>query len=454
MTQPAAAASPPPTATSGQSPASAGATPTAPDSPQSATALLPSPPSAVATQGADQSMISRTPRRLRQLMAAVVIGGLLFGLFGAIGLGTQAFALTAAGSNTDQLIRVQTIETDLLTADATATNAFLVGGLEPPAQRERYDQAIDSVNRLITEAARAQSADADALAALNGVVSEYAVAIEQARANNRQGFPVGAQYLREASTTLRADALPILDNLVAANLQRAESEMSALHPLLFQIAGVLILIGYVFAMIWLARRFKRTINVGVLIGGLTLLLSLIIGGVIVSATAGSVEQLRTGSFTIATAAAEARIEAGDAKSSESLTLIARGSGAAFEKAWQESADDVTTQLDRIGERDLTEQWQAYVDVHQQIRKLDDGGRWDDAVAQATGTSAEDDSNKVFGTFDATLAQYRDAAATATGNGLAGPTVGLFIGAALIFVGGVVAAAFGRWGVAARLREYL
>ncbi len=289
MTQPAAAASPPPTATSGPSPASA----TPPDSAQSATAVLPSPSSAVAPQGADESMISRTPRRLRQLMAAVVIGGLLFGLFGAIGLGTQAFALTAAGSNTDQLIRVQTIETDLLTADATATNAFLVGGLEPPAQRERYDQAIDSVNRLITEAAQAQSADADALAALNGVVSEYAVAIEQARANNRQGFPVGAQYLREASTTLRADALPILDNLVAANLQRAESEMSALHPLLFQIAGVLILLGYVFAMIWLARRFKRTINLGVLIGGLTLLLSLIIGGIIVSATASSVEQLRS-----------------------------------------------------------------------------------------------------------------------------------------------------------------
>jgi hypothetical protein len=286
------------------------------------------------------------------------------------------------------------------------------------------------------------------------VVSEYAVAIEQARANNRQGFPVGAQYLREASTTLRADALPILDNLVAANLERAESEMAATHPLLFQIAGVLILIGYVVAMVWLARRFKRTINLGLLIGGLTLLLSLIIGGIIVSATAGSVEQLRTGSFTVTTAAAEARIEAGDAKASESLTLIARGSGAAFEKSWEESARDVAAQLERIDQPDLTEQWGAYVSVHRQIRELDDSGRWDDAVAQATGTSGVNDSNKVFDTFDATLAQHRDEAATATGNGLAGPTVGLFIGGTLIFIGGVVAAVFGRWGVNARLREYL
>ncbi|WP_152360680.1 hypothetical protein [Microlunatus speluncae] len=446
MSQSAAASSPPATTSTGA---------TAPAGPPAgpANAVVPAPAAvAVASSGAEAA--SLTPRRLRQLMAAVIIGGLLFGLFGAIGLGLQAIALTAASSNTDQLIRVQTIETDLLTADATATNAFLVGGLEPPGQRARYDQAIDSVNRLITEAARAQSADAQALAALNAVVSEYAVAIEQARANNRQGFPVGAQYLREASATLRADALPILDNLVAANLQRAVSEMTAVHPLLFQIAGVLILIGYVLGMVWLARRFKRTINVGLLVGGLTLLLSLIIGGIIVSATASAVDQLRTGSFSVATAAAEARIAAGDAKANESLTLIARGSGAAFEKAWQASATEVGHQLDRIDDPDLTERWQTYVAVHGQIRELDDGGRWDDAVAQATGSSGVNDANKVFDNFDAALAEHRDAAADQTASGLAGPTVGLFIGGLLIFAGGVVAAAFGRWGVAARLREYL
>ncbi len=112
------------------------------------------------------------------------------------------------------------------------------------------------------------------------------------------------------------------------------------------------------------------------------------------------------------------------------------------------------QLDRVGNRDLADLWQDYAGVHQTIRKLDDDGRWDDAVAQATGTSDLDDSNKAFDVFDTELARLRDGAAATTASGLAGPTVGLFIGGALIFVGGVVAAAFGRWGVAARLREYL
>ena len=57
---------------------------------------------------------------------------------------------------------------------------------------------------------------------MNEQLVGYVALIEDARANNRQGFPVGAQYQRTASATLRADALPLLDNLVAANAQRAE----------------------------------------------------------------------------------------------------------------------------------------------------------------------------------------------------------------------------------------
>ena len=55
--------------------------------------------------------------------------------------------------------------------------------------------------------------------------SAYAAAIEQARANNRQGLPVGAQYLRSASTELRSETLPILDSLVRTNAERATDRM-------------------------------------------------------------------------------------------------------------------------------------------------------------------------------------------------------------------------------------
>src|SRR5690606_7355481 len=161
MSQPAAAG--PPAAT-----APAPSPPTPSHHPTGRAAVTPaSPATAPARAAAPGQQVSLTPRRLRQWMLVVVAGGLLFGVLGLISYGLQAQAMIRADANTAQLIRVQTIQTDLLTADATVSNAFLVGGLEPAEQRQRYDRAIEAVNRLIAEAAQAQPADAEALAALN-----------------------------------------------------------------------------------------------------------------------------------------------------------------------------------------------------------------------------------------------------------------------------------------------
>ena len=172
-----------------------------------------------------------TPRRLRLLSLGVVVAGVVVALLGALTFSYLAFSLSRAQADTAQLIRVQKIQSNLLSADATATNAFLVGGLEPPAQRAVYDQALSSTSSLIVEASQAQPADAAALSALNQQVVSYAATIEQARANNRQGLPVGAQYLRNASAELRSTALPILDNLVSSNAARAADQMDARHRL-------------------------------------------------------------------------------------------------------------------------------------------------------------------------------------------------------------------------------
>jgi len=195
---------------------------TAPAPPATAVAptTAPAPPVAVPAPNAS-ARPSDTPSRLRLLSLGLVVLGVLTGLVGAVLFSALAYSLTRAEADTAQLVRVQQIQTNLLTADATATNAFLVGGLEPAAQRAQYDSALTTTSAMIAQAADAQPADAEALAALNQQVLAYAGAIEQARANNRQGLPVGAQYLRSASAQLRAEALPIADNLVAANVARS-----------------------------------------------------------------------------------------------------------------------------------------------------------------------------------------------------------------------------------------
>jgi hypothetical protein len=418
----------------------------APATPAAPAAAAPTPTADAARAGMD------TPRRLRLLSLGVVALGVLTGLVGALVFSALAYSLGRAEADTDQLVRVQQIQTNLLIADATATNAFLVGGLEPAAQRAQYDSALTTTGALIAQAARAQPADADALAALNQQVVAYAGAIEQARANNRQGLPIGAQYLRSASAQLRADALPIAENLVAANADRAQDRMEVWIGLVFVIVAALALAALVVAQVWLARRFRRTFNRGMVAGSVLLLILLVAGIALLVNLNSSVAGIRSGSFAAVNAAAGARIEASDAKSNESLTLIARGSGAAFETAWKNSAAGVTENLNRLGRDAPTAEWNAYIGVHQQIRKLDDEGQWDQAVARATGTG-KDSGNTAFNAFDARLATTLDQSSQNAAAGLSGRQPGLILAAVLSLLGGLAVALLARSGVAARLREY-
>ncbi len=349
---------------------------------------------------------------------------------------------------------MQKIQTNLLGADATATNAFLVGGLEPRRrQRAAYDEAISSTGALIAEAAQAQPADAEALAALNQQVVSYAATIEQARANNRQGFPVGAQYLRSASADLRAGALPILDNLVRANAERAEDEMDLRLGYVFVVVALLGLAATVLGHIWLSRRFRRRINLGVLGAAAALLVALVVGFASLQQIGSAVTAIKNGSFAAVNVAAQARIEANDAKSNESLTLIARGSGSAFEQAWVASAAQVDQNLAALPDPgNLVTAWTAYTTTHAKIRSQDDGGSWDQAVGTATG-SGKDSANTTFNAFDAALASYLDRVSSSASNSLAGRQPGLVIAAIVTLLAGLAAALLGRWGVGQRLEEY-
>jgi hypothetical protein len=433
--------------------AAAGATTALPSA--AADATVSTPPDSAAPSPAAKAAESTmsTPQRLRLLSLGVVVVGLVIGVIGALIFTYLAVSLSRAKADTAQLIRVQKIQSNLLSADATATNAFLVGGLEPPAQRAAYDQAMSSTSSLIAEAAQAQPADGTALAALNQQVLSYAGMIEQARANNRQGLPIGAQYLRNASAQLRSDALPILNNLVSANAARATDEMKAGAGYIVLVIALLGLGGVIAAQVWLARRFKRKINVGMLASSIVLLVLVIGSLIVVLQLRSSLKEISSGSLAAVNTAADARINANDAKSNESLTLIARGSGQAFEAAWKSSADSVAENLGRLTDKpELVGQWQAYTDVHTQIRALDDEGQWDKAVAKATG-SANDSSNTVFGAFDSNLAGYLDGVSQQASNSLANEQPVMVVAAVLMLLGGLAAALLGRRGVAERLREY-
>ena len=155
--------------------------------------------------------------RVVAVLAVVVTLG--FGLGAGQAFRSASGALERAGADAAQVVRVQDIHTNLVRADAAATNAFLVGGpgAGRPARRPTTRRSTDASAADRPGGAAPSRPTATRWPPLNADLVRYTGRVEQARANNRQGLPVGAQYLTEASAGLRAagGALPQLDALVA-----------------------------------------------------------------------------------------------------------------------------------------------------------------------------------------------------------------------------------------------
>lgn len=390
-----------------------------------------------------------TPALLNRWQLIGMTVAIVFGIVSALVqfLGWQADGRAAA--DTEQLVRVQKIQSSLLSADALATNAFLVGGLEDPAQRAEYDARIDEVLEGITAAADAQPADQKALVELNDQVELYTSYIAQARSANRQGFPVGAAYQSLASDQLRNATIPILGELVKANNQRAEDAMNGQHPFWLLGLGIAALLGLWWLNRELANAFRRRINRGIAFAGA------IIAVVTVVTTAGafirdsSNDSLREEQFADAVASARALTAANDAKANESLRLIKRGSGAANEEKWVAAA---TIVAENSPARFLAD-WESYTSQHGTIVERDESNNWDGAVKLATAGPAKGETKTSFETFDDNLSAHVDQASTEAVDELGSWRWLALVVAALTLVLGAAAAVSVERGIGERRREF-
>jgi len=424
-------------------------------------------PAATTPAGRFSAGLATTPGRLALATTVAVVACLLLGVTGFLAGNSQSAALHDAQRDAAQLVGTQELRNDLVSADATATNAFLVGGLEPTEARARYEASLSEAAEAVPSlAATARGAgEAADLATISDAVQRYAGLVESARANNRQGFPVGAAYLDQASAALRDEVLPTLDEVAVSTSERVDADMGSVSLaqalLLFVLLG-LVALGAV--QLWLARRTHRVLNTGLAAASVALL----VGGVVATAAVlggnGVARSVASGPYAATVATSQALSLATDAKSMESFTLIKRGSGADFEESYQTSlgeardllgeAEDATFSNEGDGARipgsqDLLEAWDA---KHAEIRELDDGGNWEDAVAAATST-ADDSAGAAFTAFsDAARAEVGTTSKAAVDRlGSAATTAQIAAWVALVL--GVAGAVAATAGMNVRLKEY-
>ncbi|MFD6447964.1 hypothetical protein ACFWEJ_22870 [Promicromonospora sp. NPDC060204] len=404
--------------------------------------------------------LATTPGRLALATAVAVVACLLLAATGFLAGSSQSAALRDAQRDAAQLVGTQELRNDLVSADATATNAFLVGGLEPTEARAAYEASVSQAAEAVPAlAATAQGADETAdLATVSDSVQRYAGLVESARANNRQGFPVGAAYLDQASSALRDEVLPTLDDVAVSTSSRVDDDLTSVSLsqalLLFVLLGLVALAA---VQLWLARRTHRRLNLGLAAASAALLVGGIVATVAVLGGNGVARSVASGPYAATVATSQALSLATDAKSMESFTLIKRGSGAEFEESYQTSvaqARDLLTEAQDASDSgpDPLALLNAWDEKHAEIRALDDGGKWDEAVDAATST-ADHSAGAAFTAFSDQAHADVESTSTAAVDRLGSAATTAQIAAWVALVLGVAGAVAAAAGMNVRLKEY-
>src|SRR5216683_7509258 len=213
-----------------------------------------------------------TPGRLRLLLVSLVALSLIWGAVAAWTANQRTSAAGAVVGTSEPLsLDGQRIYRSLSDADATAATAFLSGGLEPLAARHRYlaDIAEAASSLESATAVAGQSAAAADLARISAGLPVYTGEVETARADNRLGLPLGAAYLREASSLMRGTLLPAArgvydqaNSQLTADSGRATGLPTALLAVVPAVAA-----GYLLyrAQRYLFRRTNRVASAGLVL---------------------------------------------------------------------------------------------------------------------------------------------------------------------------------------------
>ena len=413
---------------------------------------------------------------MRLAAVLLVFGAIAFGALAASAVSARRQAAHSVATDTEPLlVTAEGLYASLSDADATAATTFLTGGLEAPAQRERYASDLRAASGQLAALARQAGGSTQARAAVQTLATQlpvYSGLVETARASNRQGFPVGAAYLRKASTLMREQVLPAAGQLYEVEARRLSGDYRSgvsAGTLLAVIAVVCAMLGLLAVIqVRLARLTHRVFSVAM---ALATALVLALGVWMIVGLIGEQNALgrtqRTGSDAVQVLSA-ARILALRAQGDEGLALVARGGGEVSLRDF----DAVTRRLGSPGEPAsllgeaaaierrsgsaaaidrLSGTFARYLAVHRRVVALETNGRFNDAVNLAVGSHAQElslsdalNSNLVQ---EISAAQRRFASAAGDATSALG---GLWLAIPLL---SVLFAALALYGVVQRLGEY-
>jgi hypothetical protein len=410
--------------------------------------------------------ISTTPGRILTIGIVLASLGVASAFATSTTINHRQQVLTTVLNHTEPLsFAAGRLYTTLSVADAAAATAFIAQA-EPRTVRLRYEQAITDASVAVT---RASSGLTDAslvelLGRINAELAVYTGLIEIARTNNREGNPVGSSYLSEASGLMQSMILPNAQRLYQETAERVDTETTAsTHfpaPVIFVIAGTVVF--GVFSHRWLARRTRRRINPGLIVGALGILVMVVwVGTALTISTTASRSAKDTAADSLKTVTS-VEITAQQARADETLSLIRRGDEEMRKQSFYQRIDfmhdsldhymsrpDAVDKYDLQGADQLLVRWRQ---ANDRINAYIAVGNYRAATQVALG-NGEDDSTPAFDKLDDALVKAMEQSRTHLRNDILNARSGLSgaqVGGVVLSLGAACAVALGLW---PRLKEY-
>ncbi len=407
-----------------------------------------------------------TPGRILAVGVVLAALGILSAFAISTTITTRQNQLTTVLDHTEPLaFAAGRLYTTLSVADAAAATAFIARA-EPQGVRQRYEQAITEAADAVAHASSGLTDPplVELLGRVNAQLAVYTGLIETARTNNRMGNPVGSAYLSEASALMQQRILPDAKQLYDATSARVDAETTASAtipaPVIIVVATTVAFGAFVHR--WLARRTKRRVNIGLVVGGFAIVVMIIwVGSALAISTAGSRAAKITAAESLKTVTGLA-ITAQQARADETLSLIRRGDEDVRKQSYYQRVDSMRSQLsdylsgghaiatDQLaGADDLLVQWR---EADQRINDFIKVGNYQAATQVALGTQ-EHDATPAFDKLNEALSDGIEESRTQLRNDIRSARrvlSGTTVGGVLLSVSAALAVALGLW---PRLNEY-
>jgi hypothetical protein len=410
--------------------------------------------------------VSTTPGRILTIGIVLAALGGISAFATSTTINHRQQVLTTVLNHTEPLsFAAGRLYTTLSVADAAAATAFIAEA-EPQPVRQRYEQAITDASVAVTRASSGLTDEplVQLLGRINAELAVYTGLIEIARTNNREGNPVGSSYLSEASGLMQSTILPDAARLYQATSERVDVEATASTQIpapVIMVVGATVIFG-AFSHRWLARRTRRRINPGLVVGALAILVMVVwVGTALTISTTASRSAKDTAAESLKTVTNVA-ITAQQARADETLSLIRRGDEEKRKQSFYQRIDSMHRQLDQYmsrsdavdkpdleGADQLLLRWRQ---ANDRITSYISVGNYRAATQVALGGS-EEDSTPAFDKLDGELVKAMDQGRITLRNDVINARSGLSgaqVGGVVLSLGAAIAVALGLW---PRLKEY-